>query len=201
MYAYPKSTDHTVTQEWRRWWWRVWVPPEHPFAEPVRSHAFGTLLGPVTAASASIALLRIAHARPLSNATRRYLYLHGLPVHHHTVQLFDGVVHVSRRFEMDEAVIAYDVTLDDSAVFFEKLAYLRRLGVVREVPDKYLRSRCLWSLATLRCFTFHRLAVQNVPVQVLYSFTSLGLVFHVDEAVILDDVAFHHLAILFEQWT
>lgn len=92
---YPKSSHHAIPKEgrWRRR--RIRISSEHPITETIRTDALRTFLAPMSAATASIALFGVSHARPLSNPARRHLHFHRLTVDHRPVQLFDCLVHVT----------------------------------------------------------------------------------------------------------
>ena len=183
-YAKASTTHEPIAKEWWWWWWWVGIATEHPVPEsiPVGSTAhaaLGALLGPVTTASASVALLWITHSRPLSHATGGDLNLHWLAIDHLAVKLFDGVVYVARGFKVDEAVVADDVTLDDRAELGEELAHLRSLGVIGEIADEDLGRGGVGALAALGGLAFDGLAVNKSAVQVLDGVSASLLIFHV----------------------
>lgn len=153
----------------------------------------------MAAAAAAVALLGVAHAGALAHAARGQLHLHGLPVHHHAVELFDGVVDVARRVQVHEAVVAHDVALHDRAELLEQLADLGRARLVREVPDEDFSGRRGRRLAALGRLDFDRLPVHDLAVEVLNGLAPDLLVFHVHETVISDDIAFYDRTVLFEQ--
>lgn len=200
---YRESGHDAFAKEggWRRRRRRIRIAAESPVAEAVavRTQHLGTLLGPVTSAATPIALLGIAHARLLANATRRHLHLHALPVDHHTVELLDGVVDVPGRVQVHEPVVAHDVALDHGAELLEELAHFGGARLVRQVTHEYLGGRSGGRAPALGGLALDHLAVQRVPVQVLDRVAAHLLAFHVNETVIADHVAFYYRTVLFEQ--
>lgn len=197
--AYPKTAHHPVAQErrWRRRWVRI--ASEHAIAESVRSHALWALFRPMAAPTAAVALLGVTHSRALPYATRRYLHLHRLAIHQRPVQLFDSFIHVARRFEVHEPVVSHDVAFHNGAELFEQLAYLRRFRVISQIADEDLCCRRCRRLATLRGLALHGLVVQHVAVQILYGLAPFRFVLHVNEPVILHDIALYDFSVFFEQ--
>lgn len=153
----------------------------------------------MSAATASIALLRIAHPGLGTHATRRHLDLERLSVDHFPVQLLDGLVDVVLAVQVDEAVVADDVALDDGPVLGEEFADFGRACFIGQIADKDLGGDCIGGPTAFRSLHLDGQRIDHVAVEVLDGVARLLLALHVHEPVILNHVALDDGAVLFKE--